>query len=240
MPEKIIVISGPTASGKSALALKMADFYDIAIINADALQIYEGLPILSSQPTEEERKKVPHFLYSVLKTHETSSVGLWLALVKPLIEKIWQEKKTPVIVGGSGMYISKLIEGIAEIPQIFATVKKQAQELYEKIGHQEFQKKFGEGKIIDKQRLIRACEVSLQTEKPISFWQKQQQKIFPEAKFIHINLNPDRKKLYENCNWRFEKMIEDGALDEVRKLSDQSITDDKPISKNSRFSCRQN
>jgi tRNA dimethylallyltransferase len=156
MPERIVVISGPTASGKSDLALHLSDLRDVAIINADSLQIYEGLPILSSQPTQKERNKAPHFLYSHLKPHETSSVGTWLKLVKSTVEKVRAEKKLPIIVGGSGMYISKLIDGISEIPEISDDIKKEARELFEEIGLEEFKKKVGADNIIDKQRLIRA------------------------------------------------------------------------------------
>lgn len=232
MSEKILVISGPTACGKSSLALRLADLRNIAIINADSLQIYQGLPILSSQPTEIEQKKAPHFLYSHFKPSETSSVGTWLELVKSRVEQVIAQKKLPVIVGGSGMYISKLIEGISKMPAIEITTKKEAADLYETIGHQEFQQKFGENKIIDKQRLIRACEVFLQSGKPISFWQNQPaEKIFPEANFTHINLEPNRKKLYENCNSRFEEMLKNGAMEEAKKLLNQGVEDDWQITK---------
>jgi len=229
MPEKIIIISGPTASGKSGLALQLADLRDIAIINADSLQIYDGLPILSSQPTKDEQKKAPHFLYSYFKRDETSSVGKWLELVKSTVETL---EKFPVIVGGSGMYISKLVEGISKIPEISPDARNAANELYEKIGHEEFRQKYGEDKIIDKQRLIRACEVLLQSGKPISFWQNQpNEKIFPHTKFIHINLEPKREKLYENCNLRFSQMLKNGALDEVQDLLKQGAKDEWQITK---------
>lgn len=232
MSEKILVISGPTACGKSSLALNLADSRDIAIINADSLQIYLGLPILSSQPTQIDHKKAPHFLYSHFKPDETSSVGTWLELVKSIVEDVIAQKKLPVIVGGSGMYISKLIEGISKMPAIDIAIKKEAADLYEKIGHQEFQQKFGENKIIDKQRLIRACEVFLQSKKPISFWQNQPaEKIFPDAIFTHINLEPNRKKLYENCNSRFEEMLKNGGMEEAKKLLEQGVEEDWQITK---------
>ncbi|MBM3579794.1 MAG: tRNA (adenosine(37)-N6)-dimethylallyltransferase MiaA [Alphaproteobacteria bacterium] len=227
MSGRILVISGPTASGKSSLALSLADLLDIAIINADSLQLYEGLPILSAQPSVEERKQVPHFLYSFLRPQENSSVVSWLELVRSTVERVWMEGRSPVIVGGSGMYISKLIEGISEIPMIDPTTKKAALQLYDEIGHQEFQQRFGENKIIDKQRLLRAAEVFLQTEKTISFWQKEPKKIFPTADFLHVNLEPEREKLYEKCNARFASMLKNGALTEVKKLdflSNQQIT----------------
>jgi len=235
MVERIVVISGPTASGKSDLALKMADAQDIAIINADSLQIYQGLPILSSQPTDHDLKKVQHLLYSHFKPSENSSVATWLKLVESRVKEVSKSGKLPVIVGGSGMYISKLIEGISEIPEISDEIRKNARELFDEIGHAEFQKKLidlGEDEILDKQRLIRAYEVLQQTEKSISFWYQQPlKKIFPKTDFIHINLNLNRKKLYENCNSRFEKMLELGAFEEVRSLLNQGITDDCQITK---------
>ncbi len=222
-----LIISGPTASGKSRLALDLAGSKDIAIINADSLQLYEGLPILSSQPTEDEKKIAPHFLYSHFKARENSSVMDWLKLVMARIEQVKSEKKLPVIVGGSGMYISKLVEGISEMPAIAEEVKKAARELYEKIGQEEFRQKFGEDKIIDKQRLIRAAEVFMQTGKSISTWQKEAKRTPFLEDFLHINLNPDREKLYQNCNSRFVEMLDCGAIDEVKNLvaeDDWSIT----------------
>jgi tRNA dimethylallyltransferase len=219
MPKRIVIISGATACGKSHLALEFSKKRDIAIINADSLQVYQGLPILSAQPSLEDQKKLPHFLYSHLKPEESFSVGSWLKLVKDIVEKVGLEDRLPVIVGGSGMYISKLVEGISEMPEVSEENRLEAQELYEKIGHAEFQEKFGAGKIIDKQRLLRAAEILIQTNKPISFWQANpKEKILPEAKFTHINLEPNRNKIYENCNLRFAKMLEEGALEEVEKL----------------------
>jgi tRNA dimethylallyltransferase len=219
MPKKIIVISGATACGKSALALELGNYKDIAIINADSLQVYQGLPILSAQPSKTEQEKLPHFLYSHFMPNESCSVGLWLKLVKTAATQIASEGKLPVVVGGSGMYISKLIEGISKMPEVTSEKKQEAAELYETLGHDEFQQQFGEEKIIDRQRLIRACEVFLQSGKPISFWQKQKkEKIFPDTKFTHVNLEIERKKLYQNCNLRFEKMLQAGGLNEVEDL----------------------
>lgn len=231
----IVIISGPTASGKSALALEFSKKKDIAIINADSLQIYQGLPLLSAQPSESEKKQVPHFLYSHFKPQETSSVATWLDLIKPIITQLWQENKLPVIVGGSGMYISKLVEGISKIPQISEENKAKARKFYENLGREKFIEKLlllGEDldKIekLDKQRLIRAYEVFDQTGKSIYFWQKQpNEKIFPEAKFLHINLNPNREELYKNCNLRFEKMLKLGALEEVKALLNSGITNEQ-------------
>jgi len=239
MSEKIFVISGPTASGKSGLALQFADYKDITIINADSLQIYQGLAILSSQPTISEQNQVSHKLYSILETHESSSVALWLKLANQEIKNCWQNNKIPVIVGGTGMYISKLIEGINEIPEIQHSIKSQAKEEFESLGIENFRKKLislGEEKEkiekLDKQRLIRIYEVFNQTGKSLSWWQNQSLKTFfsPQI-FTHINLNPDRNLLYKNCNLRFEKMMENGAINEVNNLLKQGIKEDSQVTK---------
>ncbi len=235
---RIIIISGPTASGKSRLALDLAQKKDIAIINADSLQIYEGLPILSAQPTLEEKKQVKHFLYSHLKPNQISSVATWLALTKSCVDQCIKENKLPVIVGGSGMYISKLVEGISEIPEINLAIRNEARNLYEELGRENFILeliKLGEEeKIIklDKQRLIRAYEVLKQTKKPISFWQNiPPQSSFSNYNFLHINLNPNREELYKNCNLRFEIMLKNGAIEEVAELVKQGAATDWPITK---------
>ncbi len=194
---KIIVISGATASGKSKVAIEVAKIFNGAIINADALQIYRDLPILSAQPTAENFIEVEHFLYGILPANEKISVGIWLKMVAEIVKKIQQESKIPIIVGGNGMYISRLINGISEIPEIDEKFRLQAQNLYTEIGHEKFQENFGNSKIIDKQKLLRACEVFLQTGKKIEFFQQQPpKKALENQQFIHLNLNPPRQEIF--------------------------------------------
>lgn len=236
---KIIIISGPTASGKSKLALDFAQKNNATIINADSLQIYEGLPILSSQPSVEEKNQVEHLLYSVLKPSENSSVAMWLKLVKSSIDEVLQKNKIPLIVGGSGMYISKLVEGISEIPEIDEAIRAEASELFENLDKEDFAAeliRLGEDKNkvknLDKHRLIRAYEVLRQTGKSIFFWQeKPLKKLFAEEDFLHINLNPNREELYQNCNLRLAQMLNSGAIEEVERLLNHGITNDKQITK---------
>lgn len=235
MNKKALIISGPTASGKSDLAMQIANFTGVSIINADSLQIYQGLPILSAQPSKEEMSQVKHYLYSKLSFNEQCSVGLWLNLAKEAINESFAQNKLPIIVGGSGMYISKLVDGISKIPEITPESREESCQLYDKMGHEAFQKNLydltGE-KIIDKQRLTRAYEVFLQTKKPISHWRNQpNEKVLPDVEFLHINLNPNREKLYENCNLRFEKMLKNGAISEVKKLINKKITPEDQITK---------
>lgn len=236
---KIIIISGPTASGKSQLALDLAKPKDIAIINADSLQIYKGLPILSSQPSAADQQIAQHFLYSILKPEESSSVAMWLKLVEASVNNCRNKNKLPVIVGGSGMYISKLVEGISEIPPIDEAIRIEANELFSGISREDFIEeliKLGEEKEriikLDKHRLIRDYEVLRQTKKSIFWWQNQPiKKLFAEEDFLHINLNPNREQLYKNCNSRFEKMLQAGAITEVENLLEQGISDDNQITK---------
>ncbi|MBL6664287.1 MAG: tRNA (adenosine(37)-N6)-dimethylallyltransferase MiaA [Rickettsiales bacterium] len=231
---KIVVISGATSSGKSQLALDLAlqinAKQNCAIINADSLQIYAGLPLLSAQPSQEEQVQISHRLYGVMAPSQNSSVANWLSLVKKEVQQLIVNKTLPIIVGGTGMYISALIEGISPVPEIDFKVRKAAIDFFEKNGLEKLQQKLihlGEKKLLDKQRLIRAYEVYLQTGKNISYFQNQPKKqILPKANFIHLNLEIDREQLYKNCNVRFEKMLEIGAIDEVKKLREE-IKDQK-------------
>ena len=212
----IIVISGATASGKSKIAMQIAKNYNGAIINADALQIYRDLPILSAQPNQKDLAEIEHFLYGILNPNQKISVGIWLKMVDEIVTKILQKNKIPIIVGGNGMYISKLIDGINKIPEIDEKFRIQAQNLYLEMGHEKFQENFGNNKIIDKQKLLRACEVFLQTGKKIEFFQQQPpEKILKDHKFIHLNLNPSRLEIYKNCDERFAKMLENNVINEV-------------------------
>lgn len=233
LEREVIVISGPTASGKSAIALKIASEKNGAIINADALQQYQGLPILSAQPSVDDIKKVPHYLYSILSPNDKSSVANWLNLAKQSIEEVWQNNLLPIVVGGTGMYLSKLIEGINHIPEISKENKDRALALYKEIGIDGLKKKLPQSKAIDKQRLIRSYEVLLETGKPIEYWQNMEKyKILPNCKFNHLNLSPNREELYQNCNQRFSNIIESGAIAEVEKLiSDYKVSDDLTITK---------
>jgi tRNA dimethylallyltransferase len=230
--QKIIIISGPTASGKSALAIKWAKQYGGAVINADALQIYNSLPILSSQPNLVERQNVLHYLYGKLDFWQQCSVATWLDLVKESILLCFQQNLVPILVGGTGMYLSALLDGINFIPVIKDQFVQQAQNLYQEMGQQKFIQQFGNNKIIDKQKLIRYASVYLQTNKTIDFWHQQEKiKLFPQAKFIHYTITLPRLKLYENCNLRFLQFINNGAILEVEKLQQQIVANNYNVIK---------
>jgi len=236
---KIVIISGATSSGKSQLAvdfaLRIKDKQKSVIINADSLQIYQGLPILSAQPTKEEQQLVSHRLYSRLLPNQNSSVAIWLGFVKEEIKNAIENKELPIIVGGTGMYISSLMEGISPVPEIDPEIRKESTEYFEQNGSEDLQEKLislGEKKIIDRQRLIRAYEVYLQTGKTIAYFQSHpKEKPLKNAEFIHLNLDIPREKLYENCNSRFTRMLDQGALAEVKDLREKIKEDNPPISK---------
>ena len=228
--KKILVISGPTASGKSSLALKVAQEKDSVIINADSVQLYKDLPILSAQPSKNELKKALHLLYSVLEYDQDSSVNNWLKLAKKEIDQTLLANKLPIIVGGTGLYLSKLIDGIHKIPNIEKTVREECRELFFKSGAEALKKellrlgeKINEIKDLDKQRLLRRLEILKQTGKTISYWHSEPKiKFYNEDNFIHFNIESDRKELYDKCNLRFEEMLENGAILEVENLMQRS------------------
>ena len=170
----IIVIAGPTGIGKSNLAISLAKKINGVIINADSMQIYEELKIISSQPSDKDKKIIPHLLYSIRSINQNFSVVEWLELVEEKLDEIFKKKKIPIIVGGTGLYIKSAINGISNIPKVDKVVFDNCLKLFEKIGILEFTKLVEEVdkdfiiKNIDKQRLIRAYSVYLQTGKAIS------------------------------------------------------------------------
>ncbi len=235
---KIIVISGATASCKSSLALDFACKANGVIINADALQIFKELPILSAQPCWQDLNQVSHKLYSKLSNNQKITVASWLKMIKNELEEARRNNILPIIVGGSGMYISRLIFGINKIPEIPEEVSQNAQNLYNELSREEFVEKLIilEGgnfiKNCDKQRLIRRYEVISHTKKSLDYWLNQPNYNFINSKnIIHINLELEREKLYRNCNKRFLQIFENGAIDEVKLLLQQNINKKSQVTK---------
>lgn len=220
----IILIFGPTASGKSSLALKLAKENNGVIFNADSMQIYKELPILSSQPTSCEQKIIPHFLYGFLNYQQDFSVAKWLEIIVPKIKEEIKKGKKCFIVGGTGLYFSSLYHGINKMPKISKEIQQEMRDLYEEIGHEKFikfLKNLGDNDIknIDSQRLIRRAEILKTTNKNLTFWQNQQKDIFFEKDQMQIiKLLPERKELYQKCNERFQHIFKNGAINEVKNL----------------------
>lgn len=227
MQKKILVLAGPTASGKSALALSIAQNSGGVIINADSQQMYRELRILTARPAPEEESRVPHKLYGAISASESCSAGLWLRLAKMEIDWALAEGKLPIAVGGTGLYLKALLHGIAEIPAIDAYVRTQAIQDYEAMGKEAFAARLREAdpaffarlKVYDRQRLIRAYEVWLGTGKPLSYWQNQEiQPAYPAEYFSLWKVDVPREALYQRCNERFIKMMAQGAVEEVKAL----------------------
>jgi tRNA dimethylallyltransferase len=237
---KIILIAGPTASGKSALALDLARQKNGTIINADAMQVYAGLPILTAQPNAAEQKEIPHELYGVTDPAEASSAGKWLALATAVIDKTIALGRMPILVGGTGMYFKSLVGGLVEIPPVPDEVRAETEKLYAELGEKKFRHTLAKLDPVsaerieknDRQRLIRAYEVVLHTGKSLSHWQKKTAVGFLDDFSVESHLlMPEREKLYENCDRRFVAMIERGAIDEVKNLLQRNLNPELPAMK---------
>ena len=225
----IIIISGPTGIGKSKIAISLAKKINGVIINADSMQIYKELKIISSQPSDRDKKEISHELYGIRSIDQNFSVMDWLGLVEKKLDLIFNKNKIPIIVGGTGLYIKSAINGISKIPKVDRGVFEDCIKIFEKIGILEFRKLVKEIdkdfilKNIDKQRLIRAYSVYLQTGKSISEWYKSCKinKIYNT--FFSILLEQEREKNYQNCEKRFDEFINNGAIEEVQFLKDRNF-----------------
>ncbi len=225
--KKIHIIAGPTASGKSARALALAESTGGVIINADSQQLFKDLPILTARPTKQDEARAPHKLYGLLNANESPSAGKWLKWAKMEIDWALGEGRPAIVVGGTGLYLRALTQGLAEIPEIDAAVTNQAANDYEAMGKSAFEERlkvvdpefFKRLKVYDKQRLIRAYAVWLGSGKSLTYWQQQEQKPFYSADYYEIEkIEVEREELYRRCNQRFDKMIEMGAVEEVREF----------------------
>lgn len=201
---------GPTASGKSGLALRLAQERNGTVINADSMQIYKDLTLISARPTEAETGGIPHLLYGYLDAWTQGTVQDWLSRVVPVL----QETENPILVGGTGLYFSSLINGINEIPEVDPSVRKSVRQM----PLEEVKEKVQGCPFTDPQRLRRALEVQLSTGKPLSYFQSLPKKIIYQADFKTVFLNPSREKLYQNCAIRFRQMIGQGGIEEVQNL----------------------
>ena len=237
--DPVIILAGPTASGKSDLGLELAKRCGGVIINADSLQVYRELRILTARPDARSEAAVSHRLYGAVSASERFSVGEWLALARREIDLVHEAGALPIFVGGSGLYIRSLVVGIARIPKISADARVAATELYGEIGESQFRARLAERDPSvearvqdgDKQRLIRAWEVLATTGKPISEWQSGENLGGLECPFFVITIMPQRAKLYRSCDERFEIMLHAGALDEVAVLSRLGLDPSLPAMK---------
>ncbi len=220
----VLIIAGPTASGKSALALELAQAFGGALINADSMQVYRELRILTARPTAEDEALVPHRLFGGMAASERCSVGHWLVLASVEIETAWGEGRLPLVTGGTGMYIKALHDGLAAVPEIPDAINTEVRALYDNIGGEAFVEELARHDpdaarrlpAGDSQRLTRAMAVVRATGLTLDAWQAKQEK-GPDlaARFFTITVLPDRDVLYAACDARFDAMLSAGALAEV-------------------------
>lgn len=240
----IYIVAGPTASGKSARAIELAKEHNGVIINCDSLQIYDALPMLTAQPSEEDFAEVPHRLYSHLHPNDVCSAGNWREHAMPVIEEVLSEGKTPIICGGTGLYIRSLTDGLSPIPDIPDDVRNAVVARYEDIGAEEFyadlQKRDPEMAarfhVNHKARIVRAMEVLEATGKSLAEWQKLEREGPPEHwKFEIETIIPERTELYDRCNRRFLQMLDMGVMDQVEEFSTRiengEVTEGVPVTK---------
>ena len=236
---KVIVITGPTASGKSALGVDAALALDGEIINADSMQIYKELDVITARPDKAALEKVPHHLYGTIPGSSRCSVEQWRTLAIQEIDKVHKRDKMPILVGGTGMYIRALEKGIAEVPDIPDVIRERGRTRLAQIGGEAFKaelslldpemgEKLNPG---DSQRLARAWEVVTHTGKSLLHWQREAEGKVPNYDFIRFALVPPREELYDNCNKRFEIMLDQGGLKEVENLLALSLDSSLPIMK---------
>ena len=223
----VLVISGPTASGKSRLAIALAEKLNGEIINADSMQVYRELSILTGRPSLEDEARVPHHLYGIQSVSDSGSVGMWLKAAVATIDEVRRRNRLPIVCGGTGLYLKALCEGLAPVPEVPNEVVAVARELYDMEGPAFFHALLREIDpeaadrlpSTDRQRLIRAYAVRQATGRTLDDWKSMQTPGSPvKGPFFVINLRPPREDLYDRINRRLISMVEGGALDEVRRL----------------------
>lgn len=240
-PKPVLLIAGATATGKSRFALDVAQQVPSVIINADSMQIYDAIPILTAQPTAAEQRRAPHALYGALKPSDVCSAARWSALAKAEIETAWAAQTLPIVIGGTGLYLRSLLEGLSPIPDIDPAVRRSVRRSLNDEGPLAIKAALKEHdpELADKledndaQRLCRALEVFLSTGRPLSAWQKipptgglgQMASVSIEKNVLKL----DRATLYQRCNDRLETMVEQGALDELEELLLLGLETELPI-----------
>ena len=239
LKSKIILISGPTASGKSIFAIKLAKKINGEIVNADSMQVYKELKILSARPNPKDYQKIKHHLYGFHDVKKNFSTGDWLKLAIKKIKEIKKRKHIPIFVGGTGLYYKALTEGLIEIPNIPIRFRNKIRSLHKTLGQKKFYKKLlkldpiSKNKInsTDSQRSIRAYEVKKYTKKSLHDWFKDTRSYFKKNEFIKIYIDFPRQELIQRINLRTEKMLKTGAIKEVKKFIKLKVPIDKSVNK---------
>ena len=236
---KIILISGPTASGKSNFAVKIAKKINGEVINADSMQVYKQLKILTARPNKKEQKNIKHHMYGVVGLNKKFSTGQWLKAVIKKIKEIKKRKKIPILVGGTGLYFQSLIEGLVQIPEIPLKFRSKIRSIQKKEGQKKFYKKLLkiDPNVKDKfdpndtQRTIRAFEIKSFTEISMYEWLNKTKSEFKDEEFIKLYIDFAREDLIKRISLRSTKMIEEGAIKEVKKFNKLKIKKDLSVNR---------
>ena len=235
----IVLIGGPTASGKSAFALNLARETGGELINADSMQIYAGLNVLTAAPTSEELAAAPHHLFAVADAADGWSVGKWQQAAVAALADIAARGRTAIVVGGTGLYFRALTHGLADIPPVSETQREVSALLYAAQGEPEFRDVLAaldpeaEARIEigDRQRLLRAHAVAIATGKSLTAWQTDTKPVLAEGTWRGVVMDVPRAQLYDRCDARFGLMVEHGALDEVRAMEARGLDPSLPALK---------
>jgi tRNA dimethylallyltransferase len=233
------LIAGPTASGKSALALALAVATGGEIVNADSMQVYADLRILTARPSPHEEAAVPHHLYGCADAAGTWSVGRWLAAVREVLPAIRGRGRRPIFVGGTGLYFRALTAGLAEIPAVAAGIREDAQAALDAMGEPAFRERLAEvdpaaaARVApgDRQRLTRAYEVWLASGRSLSDWQEDAPPLLSKGAWRGLVVEPPRAELYARCDARLAAMVQAGAIEETARLIARRLPASAPAMK---------
>ncbi|WP_415304267.1 tRNA (adenosine(37)-N6)-dimethylallyltransferase MiaA [Candidatus Pelagibacter sp. Uisw_090] len=236
---KIILISGPTASGKSNFAVKIAKKINGEIINADSMQVYKKLKILTARPNKEEQKKIKHHMYGFVDLNKKFSTGQWLNITIEKIKEIKQRKKIPILVGGTGLYFQSLIDGLVKIPKIPIKFRNRVRLTQKKVGQEKFYKKLlkidpmSKDKFDpnDTQRTIRAFEIKSFTKISMYEWMNRTKSEFKQDEFLKLYIDFKREDLIKRISLRSIKMMNEGAVKEVKNFIKLKIKKDLSVNR---------
>ena len=235
----IVLLYGPTASGKSKLATELSKILNGEIVNADSMQVYKELRILTSRPSSSDVKKVKHHLYGFISVKKNFSTGAWLNIATKKIKSILKKKKVPILVGGTGLYFKALVDGLVKIPNIPVFLRKKIRKYHKEIGQQKFYKKLLklDPKVknfilkSDSQRSIRAFEVKKFTKKSLYDWIKNTKSTFDSNLFKKFFICPSKDFLLQQINLRMNKMFKQGVKQEVKEFLKLKIRPDLTANK---------
>ena len=236
---KIILISGPTASGKSNFAIKIAKKINGEIVNADSMQVYKQLKILTARPNKREQKDIKHHMYGTIDLNKKFSTGQWLNTAIKKIKEIKKRKKIPILVGGTGLYFQSLVNGLVKIPEIPIKFRNKIRLIQKKEGQKKFYKKLlkidpmAKGKFDqnDTQRTIRAFEIKSFTKISMYEWLNNTKSEFKKEEFLKLYIDFKREDLIKRISLRSTEMIEEGAIKEVKKFIKSKIKKDLTVNR---------